>query len=193
MSFRGCLSILTSPLLLVSAYAINLVSERLSKFSTRHRIASHATVAGAEPLTAQVAPAILLRAQQTVMEMCTSAVRFWKPMAFEPLSGSKDVTAFAVYEEGGEELNSAVKGWLHRVAEAYRVRSYHPPPLLCVYPDLLVSLQRLRGLGSTLLARLGLSRTGSQSSPLVRCRGPGSKTTFGIFVSLNFSRSSFRG
>ena len=73
------------------------------------------------PLTDQLAPTILLRAQQSVMQMSTSAIRYWRPMGFEPLTGAKDVVAFALYEEGGEELNVAVKAWLHRVSEAYRV------------------------------------------------------------------------
>lgn len=42
-------------------------------------------------------------------------------MGFEPLAGSKDVTAFAIYEEGGAELNGAAAAWLKMVGEAYEV------------------------------------------------------------------------
>lgn len=42
-------------------------------------------------------------------------------MGFEPLAGPKDVTAFAIFEEGGDELPGAVKGWMQRVADAYQV------------------------------------------------------------------------
>lgn len=47
-------------------------------------------------------------------------------MAFEPLAGGKDVTAFAVFEEGGDELNVAVRGWLKNVGDAYEVSSRFP-------------------------------------------------------------------
>lgn len=55
------------------------------------------------------------------MQLSTSAIQYWRPMAFEPLAGGKDVTAFAVFEEGGEELKMAVGGWLKSVGEAYEV------------------------------------------------------------------------
>lgn len=55
------------------------------------------------------------------MELSTAATSFWRPMGFEPLAGGKDVTAFAVFEEGGAELSVAVSAWLKNVGEAYEV------------------------------------------------------------------------
>lgn len=57
------------------------------------------------------------------MELSTAATSYWRPMGFEPLAGGKDVTAFAIYEEGGAELNGAVAAWLKMVGEAYEVSS----------------------------------------------------------------------
>lgn len=61
------------------------------------------------------------------MQLSTAAIKFWRPMAFEPLAGPKDVTAIVVYEDGGAELSGAVKGWLKRVTDAYQVRFFQSP------------------------------------------------------------------
>ncbi|KAK4702730.1 hypothetical protein P7C70_g3492, partial [Phenoliferia sp. Uapishka_3] len=146
---------------LVSSYAINLVRDRLSGFATRNRIASSLAGESDDPqLTEQVAPAILLRAQQSVMQMCTSAMRFWRPMGFEPLTGPKNVAAFAVYEEGGEDLNVAVKAWLHRVSEAYRASRLgeHAP----------ISIGTVQG-GLAVLPSGSLSRPGARDEVRPLC------------------------
>lgn len=64
---------------------------------------------------------IVLRAQQSIIQTNPSAVRFWKPMAFEPLAGTKDVAAFVIFEEGGVGSLSAVSSWLKLVTNAYQV------------------------------------------------------------------------
>ncbi|SGY79008.1 BQ5605_C008g05011 [Microbotryum silenes-dioicae] len=72
------------------------------------------------PLSTLHAPTLLLRAQQTIMQLSTSALDFWNPMGFEPLSGPKDVTAFAVFEELNTDTREAVASWLDDVSEGYQ-------------------------------------------------------------------------
>lgn len=67
---------------------------------------------------------ILARGQQSIIQLNPSVMEFWRPMAFEPLPGGKDVVAFAVYEEGGRDLELAVKEWLKRAGDSYQVRSF---------------------------------------------------------------------
>ncbi|KAM0754078.1 hypothetical protein T439DRAFT_346312 [Meredithblackwellia eburnea MCA 4105] len=107
---------------LVSAFALRLSADHLTTFCNRRRIATRpAPLQIATPTLSDLeTPAILLRQQQAVMSTQLSAVRFWRPMGFEPLSGGKEVFAFAVYEEGGDELNQAVKAWMKRVGDTYK-------------------------------------------------------------------------
>ncbi|KAI5475687.1 hypothetical protein MNV49_001062 [Pseudohyphozyma bogoriensis] len=101
---------------LITAPAIQLVDQHLSQFTS-----TCSTSTTAMPLlTTQTVPTILLRAQQSIMQVRTTAMRFWRPMSFEPLTGRKDVTAFAIFEEGGEELGGAVKAWMQKAGEAYQ-------------------------------------------------------------------------
>ena len=76
-------------------------------------------------LTTQPSPTILLRAQQSMMELTAAAMAYWKPMNFEPLAGAKDVVAFAVYEDVGSDLTQAVAGWLSSMTKAYEVSDLH--------------------------------------------------------------------
>lgn len=59
------------------------------------------------------------------MEMNVSAIEFWRPMAFEPLSGAKDVVSLVIMEDGNTALIAAAREWLRRVGDAYEVRQYY--------------------------------------------------------------------
>lgn len=65
-------------------------------------------------------PSALLRLQKSVTEIDTSAVSYWRPMAFEPMSGPKDVAAFAVFEEVNADLSDAVQAWFKNIGLAYQ-------------------------------------------------------------------------
>ncbi|SCV70770.1 BQ2448_3532 [Microbotryum intermedium] len=84
------------------------------------RLARVAPNSAPQPLLTLHAPTLLLRAQQTIMQLSTPALDFWNPMGFEPLSGPKDVTAFAVFEEINSDTREAVANWLNDVSEGYQ-------------------------------------------------------------------------
>ena len=55
-----------------------------------------------------------------VHHMLPPAVRFWEKEGLGPRGGSKDVVAFALFEEG-DEMAELVAGWMERVSRAYSV------------------------------------------------------------------------
>lgn len=55
------------------------------------------------------------------MQLSTSSIKFWRPMAFEPLTGPKDTLALVVYEDGGAEFSQSVRKWLDTVSNTYQV------------------------------------------------------------------------
>lgn len=62
-----------------------------------------------------------LRIQRSIASTTWTAVDFWRPMGFEPLTGSKDVTAFVVFEDGGAEVRACVEEWAKLMSAAYQV------------------------------------------------------------------------
>ncbi|GAA5956883.1 hypothetical protein JCM21900_006280 [Sporobolomyces salmonicolor] len=106
---------------LVSARAIELVSAALSSvcsaLSPSPLFADHTVL---PLLDSHDAPTVLLRSQQSIMQMSTSAIDFWRPMGFEPLLGRKDVTAFALYEDVGQAMHEVVKEWLRLFGTVYQ-------------------------------------------------------------------------
>lgn len=123
----------------VSSQAIRLVSTSLASLTTKSTCAVVPSLkeAALPPLISQRSPTILLRAQQSIMQLSSAAMSFWRPMGFEPLAGGKDAVAFAVFEEGGAELSAAVGAWLKNVTEAYEV-SFNPLHRPLALADLLV-------------------------------------------------------
>uniref|UniRef100_A0A0K3C6D5 Mediator of RNA polymerase II transcription subunit 13 n=1 Tax=Rhodotorula toruloides TaxID=5286 RepID=A0A0K3C6D5_RHOTO len=61
-----------------------------------------------------------LRIQRCIASTTWTAVDFWRPMGFEPLTGAKDVTAFAVFEDGGAEVRASVEEWAKLMSAAYQ-------------------------------------------------------------------------
>ncbi|BGP07014.1 hypothetical protein JCM10049v2_002844 [Rhodotorula toruloides] len=61
-----------------------------------------------------------LRIQRSIASTTWTAVDFWRPMGFEPLTGSKDVTAFVVFEDGGAEVRACVEEWAKLMSAAYQ-------------------------------------------------------------------------
>ncbi|GAA5974538.1 hypothetical protein JCM5350_001181 [Sporobolomyces pararoseus] len=116
------------------AVAQNTVLPRfLSAFATKNvstALASVCSTLSPSPLFADhtllpnlevtVNPSLILRSQQSVVQVSTSAVEFWKPMGFEPVIGRKNVTVFAVYEEGGTAMHDLVTDWLRSMATTYQ-------------------------------------------------------------------------
>ncbi|GAA5955379.1 hypothetical protein JCM3765_006760 [Sporobolomyces pararoseus] len=105
----------------LSTFATNNVSTALasvcSSLSPSPLFADHTLLPGLE---VTVKPSLILRSQQSVVQVSTSAVEFWKPMGFEPVVGRKDVTVFAVYEEAGTVMHDLVANWLKSMATTYQ-------------------------------------------------------------------------
>ncbi|GAA6029607.1 hypothetical protein JCM8097_000960 [Rhodosporidiobolus ruineniae] len=106
---------------LVSFHAISRVSTITSRLSSSLGSLSLFDDETALPsLLRQEPPSFLLRTQQCIVEANTASVSFWRPMGFEPLAGSKDVQAFAVYEDAGAELHESVRTWLKMMSGVYQ-------------------------------------------------------------------------
>lgn len=103
----------------VSAWAIQHIHGRFHSLLSNCKLLRAAS--DKEQITYENNPFVLLRVQRSTVTVNTSAVRFWKPMSFEPLAGAKDVAAFVVFEEGGNELEGMVKVWLQSVTDTYQV------------------------------------------------------------------------
>ncbi|GAA5893124.1 uncharacterized protein JCM6883_007574 [Sporobolomyces salmoneus] len=106
---------------LLSTYSIQDVSSSLatvcSNLSPSPLFADHTLL---PPLESTVSSSLLIRSQQSMIQVSTAAVEFWKPMGFEPVIGRKDVTIFAVYEEAGSGPRESVDEWLRTIATTYQ-------------------------------------------------------------------------
>lgn len=76
--------------------------------------------AGAQHLFAIQPPPVHLQRAGSSWEMLPSSLQYWEPLSLEPASGPKDVTAYAVYPEGGSsDIDDAVQDFLDNIGLAY--------------------------------------------------------------------------
>lgn len=54
--------------------------------------------------------------------MLPTAIRFWEKEGLGPRSGTKDVVAFALFEESDDRV-ALVEAWLERAGRVYAVRT----------------------------------------------------------------------
>lgn len=76
------------------------------------------------PLTAVFKPSMLALAQANeVLHLSAPSVRFWEKLGLMPLNGSKDVVAFALYDEENtpNDLLPVLSDWLGKASETYKV------------------------------------------------------------------------
>lgn len=113
----------------VHSQAIRLVNSCLE--ATLQRVCDVARSSGRRyaeqeegALSLQPPASICVRAQQSIVELNTNAKPYWRTMGFEPLAGPKNVTAFAMFEEGGSELAAMISKWLKDVSDMYEVRMH---------------------------------------------------------------------
>lgn len=57
-----------------------------------------------------------------VHQMLPTAIRFWEKEGLGPRSGTKDVVAFALFEESDDRV-ALVEAWLERAGRVYAVRT----------------------------------------------------------------------
>lgn len=57
-----------------------------------------------------------------VVQVLPTALRFWEKLGLGPRGGKKDVTAFVLFEDDGEERQLQVGAWLGNLSATYTVR-----------------------------------------------------------------------
>ena len=70
-------------------------------------------------------PMISVGKADAVIRVLPSALRFWRKLGLRPRGKKKDVTAFVVFEEEGEERQQQVESWLGHLSAAYSVSSQY--------------------------------------------------------------------
>ena len=68
-------------------------------------------------------PRISIGRAGLVHSMLPTAIRFWEKEGLGPRGGSKDVVAFALFEENDDDKSKLVEAWLERVGRVYNVRA----------------------------------------------------------------------
>jgi mediator of RNA polymerase II transcription subunit 13 len=56
-----------------------------------------------------------------VMQILPSALRFWEKLGLGPRAGKKNVTAFVLFEDDGDEKQHQVERWLNSMSVTYAV------------------------------------------------------------------------
>jgi hypothetical protein len=70
-----------------------------------------------------------------ILQVSPTALRFWEKLGLGPRGGKKNVTAFALFEDNGEERKQQVERWLRDMSRTYSVRNYlvhYRLPLTCM-------------------------------------------------------------
>lgn len=77
-----------------------------------------------------------LSKSDAIVQVLPTALRFWTKLGLGPRGGKKNVTAFALFEDDGEEKQHLVEHWLDRMSATYSVRALvitHYPKLIGDY------------------------------------------------------------
>ena len=76
--------------------------------------------AGSLHLTTLEEPPLCVGKAGSLINLNPSSLRFWSKLGLTPRSGSKDVTAYLLYDDR-THIASAAASWLRRVSEVYSV------------------------------------------------------------------------
>lgn len=63
-----------------------------------------------------------LSKSDAIVQVLPTALQFWTKLGLGPRGGKKNVTAFALFEDDGEEKQRLVEHWLDRMSATYNVR-----------------------------------------------------------------------
>jgi mediator of RNA polymerase II transcription subunit 13 len=58
---------------------------------------------------------------EAIIQVQPPALRFWEKLGLTPKAGRKDISAFAIFEDDGEQRQFHVESWLSNVCSAYQV------------------------------------------------------------------------
>lgn len=67
-------------------------------------------------------PALTVGKSDAIIRVLPSALRFWDKLGLAPRAGRKDVEAYVLFEDTGEECRAELQAWLNSVSAAYSVR-----------------------------------------------------------------------
>lgn len=93
-------------------------------------------------------PKISIGKADTVIQVLPTALRFWEKLGLGPRGGKKDLTAFVLFEDDGEEKYDQLEAWLANISEIYAVRSNHSPSCCLFFSSYFVIEQTLWYLGT---------------------------------------------
>jgi hypothetical protein len=60
-----------------------------------------------------------------VIHVLPTALRFWEKLGLGPKGGRKDLSAFVIFEEDGEQRQTQMENWLVSVGNVYQVSYMH--------------------------------------------------------------------
>ena len=66
-----------------------------------------------------------------IIHVLPTALRFWEKLGLGPKGGRKDLSAFVIFEEDGEQRQTQMENWLVSVGNAYRVSICTLCDMLC--------------------------------------------------------------
>ena len=76
---------------------------------------------GSQALQALETPMIAVAKGDAVIHVLPTALRFWEKLGLGPKGGRKDLSAFVVFEEDGEQRQNQIENWLVSVGNVYQV------------------------------------------------------------------------
>jgi mediator of RNA polymerase II transcription subunit 13 len=66
-------------------------------------------------------PMFTVGKSDAILQVLPTALRFWEKLGLGPRGGKKNVTAFALFEDNGEERQLQVEHWLGNMSSTYTV------------------------------------------------------------------------
>ncbi|KAF8164920.1 mediator complex subunit 13 C-terminal-domain-containing protein [Crassisporium funariophilum] len=79
---------------------------------------------GFKPLQALEAPMISIGKGDAIIQVVPTALRFWEKLGLGPRGGCKDLSAFVLFEDDGEQRQPQMESWLASVAHTYQGKHY---------------------------------------------------------------------
>jgi mediator of RNA polymerase II transcription subunit 13, fungi type len=71
-------------------------------------------------------PLFTVGKSDAILQVLPTALRFWEKLGLGPRGGKKDVTAFALFEDDGEDRQGQVERWLGDMSATYTVSTFDP-------------------------------------------------------------------
>ncbi|KAJ8514892.1 hypothetical protein ONZ45_g7637 [Pleurotus djamor] len=66
-------------------------------------------------------PSVVVSKNEAVVEVLPTVIRFWEKLAVGPKGGTKDITAYVLFEEEDESQTRGIEVWLQNLSASYQV------------------------------------------------------------------------